>query len=59
MLGDLKDQIAVKKSVSVREQSTNYLGFSNKHQPPMYKLLQKEAVDVKCVYDFSKTSHTD
>ncbi|XP_053393950.1 KICSTOR complex protein SZT2-like isoform X2 [Mercenaria mercenaria] len=45
--GDLKDQIKVKKSASVREQSTNYLGFSNKHQPPMYKLLQKEAVIVR------------
>lgn len=45
--GDLKEQITVKNTVSVREQSTNYLGFSNWHQPPMYQLLQKEAVDVK------------
>ncbi|KAL4236752.1 KICSTOR complex protein szt2 [Mactra antiquata] len=47
IFGDLKDQITVKKSVSVRELSTNYLGFSNKHQPPMYQLLQKEAVEIK------------
>jgi len=44
---DFKNQIEEKKSVSFREGNTNYLGFSNKHQPPMYKLLTKEATKVR------------
>lgn len=40
---DFKNQIEEQK----REENTNYLGFSNKHQPPMYNLLQMEAAQVR------------
>ena len=50
---DLKDQIAVTKSSM--DETTNYLGFSNIHQPPMYQLLQREALVVR-LETYSQTS---
>jgi len=44
VIGNLKDQITGK---SLHTETTNYLGWSNKHQPPMYSLLMKEAVQVR------------
>ncbi|XP_052774284.1 KICSTOR complex protein SZT2-like isoform X2 [Mya arenaria] len=46
VVGDLKAQLG-KKSASLRSETTNYLGWSNKHQPPMYKLLIEEAKQVR------------
>ncbi|KAH3695457.1 hypothetical protein DPMN_082917, partial [Dreissena polymorpha] len=41
----LKTQLAGQKSLSAN--TTNYLGWFNKHQPPMYRLLMKEAAVVR------------